>query len=130
MSPTAEAPRPHVPTVVRRLRERRATHRDHGPVYRALFVTAGFLVLLVGLAMLALPGPAFLIIPIGLAILSLEFAWAGTLLDATLLRAARAREQAARTTRRQRVLTGAAGVLALAALIAAAVAWDIPVLPV
>ena len=33
-------------------------------------------VLLVGIAMIVLPGPAFVVIPAGLAILSLEFAWA------------------------------------------------------
>jgi tellurite resistance protein TerC len=33
-------------------------------------------VLLVGIAMIVLPGPAFIVIPIGLGILGLEFAWA------------------------------------------------------
>jgi uncharacterized protein (TIGR02611 family) len=37
---------------------------------------AGGVVLLVGIAMIVLPGPAFLMIPAGLAILGLEFAWA------------------------------------------------------
>jgi tellurite resistance protein TerC len=37
---------------------------------------AGGAVLLVGIAMIVLPGPAFLMIPAGLAILGLEFAWA------------------------------------------------------
>jgi uncharacterized protein (TIGR02611 family) len=128
-SPT-ETPHHHVPPVVHRLRERRHTHKDRSRAYRALFVVAGFLILLAGLAMLALPGPAFLVIPIGLAILSLEFAWAGTLLDATLVRAAQAREKAAATTRRQRILTAAAGLLALAAFVAAAAEWDVPLLPV
>lgn len=36
----------------------------------------GFTVLAVGVAMLVLPGPALLVIPIGLGILGLEFAWA------------------------------------------------------
>lgn len=36
----------------------------------------GFTVLLVGIAMIALPGPAIVVIPIGLGILGLEFAWA------------------------------------------------------
>lgn len=38
-------------------------------------LTGGF-VLLVGVAMIALPGPAILVIPAGLAILAIEFAWA------------------------------------------------------
>jgi tellurite resistance protein TerC len=33
-------------------------------------------VLVVGIAMIVLPGPAFVVIPVGLGILSLEFAWA------------------------------------------------------
>ncbi len=36
----------------------------------------GFTVLLVGLAMIVLPGPAIIVVPTGLAILGLEFAWA------------------------------------------------------
>lgn len=40
----------------------------------------GGTVLLVGIALLVLPGPAFLVIPMGLAILATEFAWAKHLL--------------------------------------------------
>lgn len=36
----------------------------------------GGTVLLVGLAMVVLPGPALVVIPLGLGILGLEFAWA------------------------------------------------------
>jgi uncharacterized protein (TIGR02611 family) len=36
----------------------------------------GGTVLLIGVALIVLPGPAFLVIPIGLAILATEFAWA------------------------------------------------------
>jgi tellurite resistance protein TerC len=36
----------------------------------------GFTVLLVGVALLVLPGPAVVVIPIGLAILATEYAWA------------------------------------------------------
>jgi tellurite resistance protein TerC len=31
---------------------------------------------LIGVALIVLPGPAFIVIPIGLAILATEFAWA------------------------------------------------------
>ena len=40
----------------------------------------GFTVLAIGLALIVLPGPAVLVIPAGLAILSIEFAWARNLL--------------------------------------------------
>ncbi len=36
----------------------------------------GFTVLAIGLAMIVLPGPAIVVIPIGLGILGVEFAWA------------------------------------------------------
>ncbi len=40
-----------------------------------IFITGAALVL-VGVAMIFLPGPAIVVIPAGLAVLSLEFAWA------------------------------------------------------
>jgi uncharacterized protein (TIGR02611 family) len=43
---------------------------------------AGTAVLLVGLAMIVLPGPAVLVLPLGLAILGTEFSWARKLLQA------------------------------------------------
>ena len=36
----------------------------------------GGTVLVAGIAMIVLPGPAFVVIPVGLGILSIEFAWA------------------------------------------------------
>jgi len=42
---------------------------------RVIVGIVGGVVLLVGIALLVLPGPAFVVIPIGLGILSLEFAW-------------------------------------------------------
>ena len=42
---------------------------------RVIVGIVGGIVLLVGIALLVLPGPAFVVIPIGLGILSLEFAW-------------------------------------------------------
>lgn len=41
----------------------------------------GGTVVLVGVAMIVLPGPAILVIPLGLAILATEFVWARRLLD-------------------------------------------------
>lgn len=39
-------------------------------------MVVGMTVLLIGIALLVLPGPAFVVIPIGLAILATEYAWA------------------------------------------------------
>jgi len=83
-----------------------------------------------GIAMLVLPGPAFVVIPIGLAILSLEFAWAARMLDKSLEQAQVAQQKAAETTTRQRVVTALAAACAAAAFVAWAIMGDVPVLPV
>jgi len=41
----------------------------------------GGTVLLIGMALIVLPGPAFIVIPIGLAILATEFAWARSMVN-------------------------------------------------
>lgn len=41
----------------------------------------GLTVLLIGIIMMVAPGPAFIVIPVGLAILGTEFVWAKRLLD-------------------------------------------------
>jgi len=43
---------------------------------RIAVAVIGGTVCLIGVAMIVLPGPAFVVIPIGLGILGLEFAWA------------------------------------------------------
>jgi hypothetical protein len=43
---------------------------------RILIAFVGGTVLLMGIAMIVLPAPAILVIPAGLAILAVEFAWA------------------------------------------------------
>ena len=48
---------------------------------RLIIIVVGFTVLLLGVAMILLPGPAFIMIPLGLGILATEFVWARTLLN-------------------------------------------------
>lgn len=43
---------------------------------RLVIGSFGLTVLLVGVAMIVLPGPAFIVIPVGLGILGIEFTWA------------------------------------------------------
>ena len=126
MDERQEQPRPKV---VEKLEARRETHRSRSRAYRIAFAAAGTLVLLAGLVMLVTPGPAFVLIPIGLAMLSLEFLWAERLLDRSLEQARIAQEKAARATLRQRILGGLATVLAVAACVLAVLWWDIPLLP-
>jgi Putative transmembrane protein (PGPGW) len=46
------------------------------PLRKLIIALIGGTVLLIGVALIVLPGPAFIVIPIGLAILATEFAWA------------------------------------------------------
>jgi uncharacterized protein (TIGR02611 family) len=45
-------------------------------VRRVIVSVVGATVVLIGIALLVLPGPAFIVIPLGLAILATEYAWA------------------------------------------------------
>ncbi len=46
-------------------------------------LVAGGVVTLVGVLLIPLPGPGFVVIPLGLAILATEFEWAGRWLERT-----------------------------------------------
>jgi tellurite resistance protein TerC len=46
------------------------------PVKKAIVLVIGGTVLLLGIVMMIAPGPAFIVIPLGLAILAIEFVWA------------------------------------------------------
>jgi hypothetical protein len=50
-------------------------------IKRLIILVIGFTFILVGLAMTVLPGPATLVIPLGLAILATEFVWARRILQ-------------------------------------------------
>jgi hypothetical protein len=60
---------------------------------RALVFVFGAAVLLLGLAMIFLPGPAIVVIPAGLVILGFEFAWARRWLRTLRVRLADARDR-------------------------------------
>jgi len=48
--------------------------------WRSIVLVVGGTVVAIGVAMIVLPGPAFVVIPTGLAILATEFLWARRLL--------------------------------------------------
>ena len=48
---------------------------------RILRAIIGSIVLLAGLVMLVLPGPALIVIPLGLAILAVDFPWAKVVME-------------------------------------------------
>ena len=117
------------PKLVERLEARRATHHQRSRIYRIGFAALGTLILVAGVVMLVTPGPAFVLIPIGLAMLSMEFIWAERLLEKSLEQAAIAQQKAAQTTRTQRILAAIATLLAIAAVVLAVLWWDVPLLP-
>ena len=49
-------------------------------VKRLVRVVVGFTLLIAGIALIVLPGPAFIVIPVALAVLAGEFVWARRLL--------------------------------------------------
>jgi len=124
------APQPVKLGLVERLRAQRGRHRERPKPVRALYVVAGFTILLAGVVMLITPGPAFVVIPIGLALLSLEFRWAEQLLERAMEQGKIAQRRAAETTTIERILTAVAVLLACAAVVAWALLGDIPLLPV
>ena len=126
----SQPPERKPPRIVQRLQESRHTHKDRHVVVRGAFLLAGLILIFGGLAMLVLPGPAFLVIPIGLALLSLEFAWAGRLLDQSLVKADEAKDKAANASRTSKLLSAAAVVCGVIAAIVVVLAYDIPYVPV
>jgi len=120
----------HRSHLAQRLADRREQHMRRSRLYRIGFGVAGAVVTLVGVAMLALPGPAFVVIPVGLAMLALEFEWAERALVKALDKAEQARESARNASPAQKALGITLTVLGIAAFVTAAILYDIPVLPV
>ena len=109
---------------------RRKRHRERSKAVRAAVVLAGFVTLLVGLAMIPLPGPGLLVVAAALALLALEFVWAERLLERTIDHMGKATDRVKRAGFAQRVILGLLGVLVVAAALTAAYAWDVPLVPV
>lgn len=66
--------------IQRRVHAVQRHYHQGGPALRVGYVLAAFLVLLAGLAMTVLPGPAIIVIPVGLAMLAVRFRWAQAVL--------------------------------------------------
>ena len=90
----------------------------------------GGLVTLVGIIMLVTPGPAFVLIPLGLAILATEFAFARRWLDWAREKAEEAKRRSdaldPAVRRRRLVLTGVAVLLVVALVTLYVVVYDWP----
>ena len=55
---------------------KKAVHFTYKTGRRIVVAVVGSSVLLVGIVMIVAPGPAFIVIPVGLTILAIEFVWA------------------------------------------------------
>ena len=62
-------------------RARDLHQRSHPVLRRVVVAVVGFVLLGIGAALLVLPGPGLLVIAAGVAVLSLEFEWAGRLVN-------------------------------------------------
>jgi len=91
-------------------------------IRRVAIAVGGFGLLLVGVALLILPGPGIPVLVAGLALLSLEFHWARRLRDWVLRRA----ERVTRVSRGRRIAVGCAALAGAAGTSAAVGVWGVP----
>ena len=70
-----------------------------GPLRKVIVAVIGLTILLLGVAMIVLPGPAIIVIPVGLGILATEFAWARRAVRRTRVMIARVRGRESGKTR-------------------------------
>jgi uncharacterized protein (TIGR02611 family) len=111
------------------LTERRERHKQRSKPHRAAITVAGFLLVLVGIVLSGpgIPGPGFLVILVGLAVLALEFDWAERLLRRGLAYAEKAGARASQMSTRRKAVIALLTVAAIAAAIAAVFVFDITI---
>ena len=126
---STEPESPHL-TLSEKLARKRARHIQRSMPYRVAFMVLAFAVLLTGIALIPLPGPGWAVVFVGLGMLALEFKWAENLMEKVLDRLEGAKEAAENATPLQKAIGVIATVLGIAACVAAAILWDIPLLPV
>jgi uncharacterized protein (TIGR02611 family) len=116
---------------IQKLQKRKERHQHRPAVVRWAVVLLGVLITLAGVVMTGpVPGPGFLVIPIGLALLALQFEWAENLLEKAVDWADNAKAKAANRSKGEKIASGVAIAAGIAAFVVAAFLWDIPVLPV
>ena len=120
------------PELLIKLQERKLRHKQRHILHRIAVVIAGFLIVIAGIVMSGpgVPGPGIVTIIIGLTFLALEFDRAERWLERVIVWGDRAAERAEQTTTKQRVAAGIAAAVAIGAFAAAAILWDIPLMPV
>jgi uncharacterized protein (TIGR02611 family) len=122
-----EEPHPRI----QKLRERKARHKQRSKAFRIPWIVVGVVLVLAGmvLSLPLVPGPGFLLIFLGLAMLALEFDRVERLVERLVDRVDQLEESAKAASPLQRALAVGAIVVGIAAFVAAALRWDLPVLP-
>jgi uncharacterized protein (TIGR02611 family) len=117
---------------IQRLRERKHRHKQRSKPYRLGFGVVGGTLVLAGLVLSLplVPGPGFLLILIGLGMLALEFDRVERLVERLVHRLDDVESKAKAASPAQRLLVAAVVAVGAAAVIAAAIVWDIPWAPV
>jgi uncharacterized protein (TIGR02611 family) len=129
---TGPPPEDDRPELLIKLQERKERHKQRHIVHRALVVALGALLIPIGIVMSGpgVPGPGFLVVLLGISFLALEFDRAERLLERVIVWGDRAKDRIAASSRRERIAAGVAATAAVAAFVAAALLWDIPLVPV
>ena len=112
-----------------RVRERKEAHKRRGRIYRITFAVLGTALILLGLVLVPLPGPGWLIVAIGVGMLALEFDRAERLLERILQKLETVADAATDAPLWQKVLGASLTGLMTAGCIAAVLLWDVPYLP-
>jgi uncharacterized protein (TIGR02611 family) len=125
-------PEEEKPELLKKLQEQKQRHAERGILGRIGVVAVGVVLVLAGIVLSGpgIPGPGFLVILLGLSLLALEFEKAERLLEKAIVWADRAKDRAENASPRQKIASGVATVLVVAGAVAAAILWDIPLLPV
>ena len=131
----AERPRDDAddrPELLVKLQERKARHKQKHPIHRVGVVMVGIFLILAGIVLSGpgVPGPGFLVILIGLALVALEFDRAERLLEKVIVWGDQMADWAERRPTGQKVAFGVVAAAAVAGFVVAAILWDIPLLPI
>jgi len=112
-----------------RVRGRKETHKLRGRVYRISFAVLGTALIVIGLILVPLPGPGWLIVAIGVGMLALEFDRAERMLERILQNLETVAGAATEAPLWQKVIGALLTGLATAGGIAAVLLWSVPYFP-
>jgi hypothetical protein len=91
--------------IQRRVHAVQRHYHDGGRAYRAAWIALAAVVIVVGLAMTVLPGPASIVIPVGLAMLAVRYRWAQWALRQTIDRGVRLQRRLAKASPAARIVS-------------------------